>query len=186
MKKITLAISAALVVATFNCSAWSQTSLSTPDHQERLKVAEQIVSITSPSGGTAQFMRNMMAPARQALTNQIALKNPQLDASQLKRAIDLHNEALDRASGQYASEVIPVMSKNLAQAYAEKFSLVELGSIYQYQASDVGRKAQQFTLNELPELMRPAMEAGQRIGAEIANAIARVRVQLVQEGIALK
>ena len=78
------------------------------------------------------------------------------------------------------------MSKNLAQAYAEKFSLVELGSIYQYQASDVGRKAQQFTLNELPELMRPAMEAGQRIGAEIANAMARVRVQLVQEGIALK
>ena len=186
MKKMTWIVCAALVSATLSCGAWAQTSQSTPEYQEKLKVAEQIVALASPTGATAQLLKNMMAPARQALMNQIALKNPQLDASQLKRAIDLHHEALDKASGQYASEVMPVMFKNLAQAYADKFSLVELGGIYQYQASDVGRKAQQFTFNEMPEFMRPAMEAVQRMNAEITNAIARIRVQLVQEGIVLK
>jgi hypothetical protein len=186
MKNIKLFMSVALIAAALSSGAWAQTGQSTPEYQEKLKVAEQIASLASPTGGLAQFMKNMIAPARQALTNQIALKNPQLDASQLKRAIDLHNEAIDRASSRYISEVMPVLYKNLAQAYAEKFSLVELNSIYQYQASNVGRKAQQFTLNELPELMRPAMEAGQLMSAEIASSITRVRVQLVQEGISLK
>ena len=186
MKKMTSFMSVAVLAATLNCAAWAQNVRSTPDDQEKLRVAEQIVTLTGPADAMAQLVTNMMAPARQTLADEIKQKNPQLEALQLKRAVDLHSEALDKASRQYMAEVLPVMFKSLAQAYANKFSLAELGAIFQYQASDVGRKAQLFTLNGIPELMKPATASAQKMGADIREAFAKVRRQLAQEGIALK
>jgi hypothetical protein len=176
----------ALIGLVFNCSVIAQQNTSSTEYQEKIKVAEQIMSLAGSPLDLERVMRSIAPTTRANFEGQVKRKNPQLTQAQLNRVVDLNMEVITKNMNQFALEIFPLISSATSKAYAEKFSLGELNSIYQYQNSDVGRKAQAFTFNEMPELMKPLMAATQKMGAEAGEAFVRIQQQLAQEGIVLK
>jgi hypothetical protein len=183
MKKVLLM---ALIVSMFSFSAFAQSNQSSGEYQEKLKIAEQIMMLAGSPADMARTMGVITPSLRTNLTDQIKQKNPQLSESQLKRVIDLNMEVIEKNTNRFATEILPAVMSSTTKAYAEKFSLAELNAIYQFQSSELGRKVQQFTFSEIPELMKPLMAASQKLGSDSGEAFVRIRQQLAQEGIVLK
>ncbi|MBS7806191.1 DUF2059 domain-containing protein [Variovorax sp. PCZ-1] len=183
MKKIFLIVFAYIA---FCANSFAQSNTSNPEYQEKLKVAEQLMALAGSPADVARLVGGMVPTMRDNLSNQIRQANPQLTDAQLKRAMDLQMDVIMQSTNRYAAEVMPLMMSNFVKAYAEKFTLTELNTMYQFQSSDVGRKLQQFTMSEMPEVMKPVMAASQKMGKEVGEGIMRVKQKLAQEGIALK
>ncbi len=169
------------------CSvSFAQATQGSQDYSERLKVAEQLMALAGSPADAIKLMGNIAPTLRDTLTQQLKQSNPQLTDAQLKRVIDLQVDVMSKSMSRFTTEIYPVMLSGFMKSYAEKFSLTELNSLYQFQSSELGRKNQQFAMSEIPEMMKPMMAASQKIGAEVGEGIAKLRQQLAQEGIVLK
>lgn len=153
---------------------------------EKKKLAQQIVALSGSPVDNFKIVGGIVSTMRKTMAQDFGNKNPQLNEQQIKRATDLHVAAMDKSISRFMLELLPKMADETAAAYAEKFSLPELGVIYAYQNSEVGRKVQQFTVQELPELIKPFMAISQQIGRESGESFMRIQQQLMQEGIVLK
>ena len=183
MKKL---LSVLVLLFSFFASALAQSNASGADYQEKLKIAEQIMSLTGSPLDMERVMKSIAPTTRANLTDQTKRRNPQLTQAQLDRVVDLNMEVINKNLNQFVLEIFPLIMGSTSKAYAEKFSLIELNTIYQYQSSEIGRKAQTFAFNEMPELMKPLMAASQKMGAQAGEAFVRIQQQLAQEGIVLK
>ena len=183
MKKL---LSVFVLVFSFCASALAQSNANGAEYQEKLKIAEQIMALAGSPLDMQRIANNIAPTTRANLTDQTKRRNPQLTQAQLDRVVDLNMEVINKVMSQFASEVLPSVLSATGKAYAEKFSLSELNTIYQYQSSEIGRRAQAFSSNEMPELMKPLMAASQKMGAQAGEAFVRIQQQLAQEGIVLK
>jgi hypothetical protein len=175
-----------IVYFLFCSGSFAQATQSGPDYAERLKVAEQLMALAGSPAEAIRQMGNIAPTLRDTLTQQIKQSNPQLTDVQLKRVIDLQIDVISKSTSRFATEIYPLMVSGLVKSYAEKFSLAELNSIYQFQSSELGRKNQQFAMSEIPDTMKTMMASVQKIGTDVGEGIAKLRQQLVQEGIVLK
>ncbi len=183
MKKAVLSI---FIYFSFCVGAFAQSAQASPDYPERVKLAEQIMALAGSPADAIRMMGNVAPTLRDTFTNQIKTGNPQLTDVQLKRAVDMQLEVIEKSATRFAADVLPSMISGFIKSYADKFSLTELSALYQFQSSELGRKHQQFGMNEMPETMKQMMAASQKMGQEAGEGFMRVRQQLAQEGIVLK
>ena len=183
MKKL---LSVFVLLFSFCASSLAQSNANSADYQERLRVAEQLMALAGSPADVIRAMGNIAPTLRDTLTQQIKQTNPQLTDAQLKRVIDLQMDVISKSMSRFSADVLPLMMSSFVKSYAEKFSLTELNALYQFQSSELGRKNQQFAMNEIPETMKPMMAASQKMGTEVGEGIMKLRQQLAQEGIVLK
>ena len=153
---------------------------------EKKKIAQQIMALSASPTDNFKVVDGIISTIRKTMIQDFGKKNPQLNDQQIKRATDLYVAAMDKSITRFTLELLPKMADETAAAYAEKFSLSELSAIYGFRNSEVGRKEQQFTNQEIPELIKPLMAVSQQIGRESGESFMRIRQQLAQEGIVLK
>ena len=173
-----------LVLSCVVCQA--QSAAPNADLVEKKKVAQEIMALAGSPADSVKVVEGIISTMRTTVAQGISKRNPQLNEQQTKRATDLQLEVMDKSVRRFTLELLPKMLDEMASAYAEKFSLPELNAIYTYQNSELGRKVQQFTIQEIPELMKPMMAVSQQIGKEAGESFVRIQQQLAQEGIVLK
>jgi hypothetical protein len=183
MRKLALFFSLCVALCT---SAIAQSSATSSDYQERLKIAEQIMALSGSPGDMSKVVGSILPTTRQSIVDQARLKNPSLTETQLKRVGDKYMEVITPSINKFMLEIIPTLNAGLAKSHADKFSLSELEAIYKFQSSELGRRLQAFTMNEMPEMMKPMMAASQKMGADAGAAFVRIQQELAQESIVLK
>jgi hypothetical protein len=160
-------------------TAWAQQL----DTAQKQKLAKELIEATGSLDEIKKVSSQMSGLIRQQVVADLQRRLPQLTNQQVARISEVMSKAISDEMNLAMIEMVPVMMQSLEGVYVSKFTLDELTEIHRFHLSPAGRKSQSIVINELPQLLAPAMTQISNVGQRMAPRMQVVLQQLVDEGV---
>ncbi|MFM7331723.1 MAG: DUF2059 domain-containing protein [Brachymonas sp.] len=160
-------------------TAWAQQS----ETAQKQKLAKELIEVTGSIDEVKKLSNQMSGMIRQQLVADLQKRMPQLTSQQINRIGEVMTKVIGDEMNLALGEMLPVMMQSIEGLYVSKFSLEELTEIHRFHLSPAGRKSQTMMINELPQLLTPAMAQMSNIGPRMAPRLQVAFQQLVDEGV---
>ena len=144
--------------------------LADDSREKRVEIAEELVADTIASKLADNLLASMWAPAEKSLRE----NNPAIDDEVL--------EELRDSLATQTSEMIDELTAAMPGVFAQYFTASELQQIYDFQTSDIGRKALEVQPKILGALMPKILQSVQERTPKILQSI---RAKAAEKGLKL-
>ena len=156
------------------------------DAAQKRKLIAEIFAVQMDGFSEKKLLEQLEPLLRKQFETAIAPSTANLTSQQRSRVTDVFVKLMREELDGYLRTAMPNMIAGFENMYLTKLSSNELVELHKFLTSDLGKKQAKMTLEELPRLMEPVMQASAQMGQRIGPKMAAEFLKLESEGIRLK
>lgn len=156
------------------------------DATQKRKLIAEIFAVQMDGFSEKKLIEQLAPILRRQFETSLASSTTHLIAQQRTRVTDVFVKVMREDLTGYLDTAMPNMITAIESMYLKRFSKVELFELHRFITSDLGKKQAKVTLEDLPQLMEPIMQASAQMGQRMGPKLAAEFLKLESEGIRLK